>query len=568
MRGALDRSQPALGRHRIEGKVNQLLARFNLIDEPWISCVPRAGGDPVLLSLRETLLSAQDQREVLDNSPLVVVALHRLLLAVLHRVLGGPGSVEEWKALYAANRFDADAIGEYLSVWRYRFDLFDPVVPFYQVPPIWDGDRLVGAVSVAKLAHERASGNNITLFDHTTKATAAFTPAQAARYLIAFQAFAVGGGVSAPFNLSDAPLARDYTVLVRGETLFETLMLNLVGYDQERPIPWLRADDPPWWERTEQPIPDRNGTPPAGYLDYLTWQSRRVHLIYDERSGLIRECQIRQNLKLATSDWLDPFKAYHVSDQSGRSSRRFREERAIWRDSQSLLRFATDAQGQESNHPPSVFEWLASALLSGMGRNMKMRLCAFDVLGFLNDGAQATVILWRHERLPLPLNYLNDRALHDKLADALALAEAVSKLFKPIYSGGKKSYPRPMRVLAEELLRGMADRKPDGSDIERLVKHLGAERDYWAALDPHFRHFMVDLAAKMAVDGVEGGRIAFAAWAKDVSTCARRAFHAAIDSLDTSGRSFRAQALAERAFNWQLHDLLPQPEKAPQEVTV
>lgn len=540
------------------------MAHFNLIDEPWIPCVPLHGGDPTLLSLRDALVTAHEQREILDNSPLVVVALHRLLLAVVHRVARGPQTPDEWKALRAAERFDGGAIDTYLQRWRHRFDLLDPVAPFYQVSPSSLGEPEANTVSVAKLAHERASGNNITLFDHTTKATAAFTPAQAARSLVAFQAFALGGGVSLPFNFSDAPLARDYTVLVRGQSLFETLLLNLIRYDQEKPIPWLRDEDLPWWEQPSQRTPDRNGTPPAGYLDYLTWQSRRVHLLYDEQSGLVRTCQIRQNLRIAAGQF-DPFKAYHVNEQSGVLPGRFREERVIWRDSQALLEFGEDTQAEQKDHPPAIFRWLASVLVTRVGRGQQARQCEFDVLGFMNDGPQATIILWRHERLPLPLTYLDDRSLRDALGEALTLAEDVSKLFKSGFSGGAKKYPRPMRVLADELLTGTASRKADGGDIDRLVKHLGAERDYWSRLDPHFRQFMVMLAERSAAEGRDGRRAAFATWAEDVGACARQAFRAATDSLDSSARSLRAQALAERTFNWQLRDALPQQEKIPEE---
>lgn len=527
--------------------------------------MPVRGVDPILLSVRDTLVTAHEQRELLDNSPLVVVALHRLLLAVVHRVALGPRTSDDWKAMRSAGRFDAGAIDAYLGTWRSRFDLFDPVAPFYQVSPQSLGEREADPVAVSKLAHERASGNNITLFDHTTQATAAFTPAQAARALVAFQAFAIGGGVSLPFNLSDAPLARDYTVLVRGDTLFETLMLNLVRYDRERPIPWLRDDDLPWWEQPSQRTPEREGTPPAGYLDYLTWQSRRVHLLYDERTGLVRECQIRQNLKLAGSDRLDPFKAYFRSEQQGWRARRFREERAVWRDSQALLQFGAQTQGEQTDAAPGVFHWLADVLVTRAGRGVHVQPCEFDVLGFMNDGAQATIILWRHERLPLPLNYLNVRSLRDRLGDALALAEEVSSLFKPISSGGQKSFPRPMRVLADELLTGTASRKADKGDVERLVESLGAERDYWARLGPHFRAFMGTLAEQMEAEGRDGGDAAYLDWAKTVAVCARQAFRVATDSLDTSGRSLRSQALAERAFNWQLRDMLPQPERVLEE---
>lgn len=63
------------------------MPEFNLVDQSWIPCLLRDGGKPQELSLRDTLIGAHEIRELCDDSPLVTVSLHRLLLAVLHRVV-------------------------------------------------------------------------------------------------------------------------------------------------------------------------------------------------------------------------------------------------------------------------------------------------------------------------------------------------------------------------------------------------------------------------------------------------------------------------------------------------
>ena len=60
---------------------------FNLIDQPWIPCV-LPHGRMEDLSLRDTLLNAHKITAIFDQSPLVTAALHRLLLAILHRNFG------------------------------------------------------------------------------------------------------------------------------------------------------------------------------------------------------------------------------------------------------------------------------------------------------------------------------------------------------------------------------------------------------------------------------------------------------------------------------------------------
>src|SRR5262249_24412847 len=157
-----------------------------------------------------------------------------------------------------------------------------------------DLDDPAKQLPVTILAQEAASANNPTLFDHQAdSAPGGFGAAEAARYLVARQAFSLGGGVSQPFNLSHSTLIRGDTVLAFGETLFETLALNLMPYNRERPIPWV-GEDSVAWEQDQPPVPDPAGTPARGYGDYLTWQSRRIYLIPEGDPPVIRRCQLRQ----------------------------------------------------------------------------------------------------------------------------------------------------------------------------------------------------------------------------------------------------------------------------------
>ena len=60
-------------------------------------------------------------------------AITRLLLAFLHRALDGPADQHDWEQLWAADELPMDAIRAYADRVRHRFDLFDTVVPFFQV---------------------------------------------------------------------------------------------------------------------------------------------------------------------------------------------------------------------------------------------------------------------------------------------------------------------------------------------------------------------------------------------------------------------------------------------------
>src|SRR5262249_51626163 len=107
--------------------------------------------------------------------------------------------------------------------------------------------------------------------------------ASAACWLVAFQAFALGGTITREKGKKPSAdagqLVKSAVVLAKGDNLFQTLMLNLVQYsaDEEKPFAFSADRDKPAWEREGETSPiDRRYD---GYLDLLTWQSRRVKLV-------------------------------------------------------------------------------------------------------------------------------------------------------------------------------------------------------------------------------------------------------------------------------------------------
>lgn len=82
------------------------------------------------MGLFEVLSKAQEIKEINDPSPLVVIALHRLLLANLHRNFG-PESLTAWNDLWQGGHWDERTLTNYFNRWRHRFDLFHPERPFY-----------------------------------------------------------------------------------------------------------------------------------------------------------------------------------------------------------------------------------------------------------------------------------------------------------------------------------------------------------------------------------------------------------------------------------------------------
>ncbi|MEJ5330683.1 MAG: type I-E CRISPR-associated protein Cse1/CasA [Desulfobaccales bacterium] len=511
---------------------------FNLVDEPWIPCL-MPDNRLQEFGLLEVLVRAPEIREIFHSSPLVVTAVHRLLLAILHRNFG-PESLAAWKELWERRSFDAQALQEYFDRWRERFFLFHPERPFYQVPRMEDAR----VHPVQLLALEAAAGNNATLFDHHfSEHPATFRPAQAACYLVARQAYSIGLGKSHPFYFSDSPLIRGYTVLVLGKNLFQTLALNLLPVHQDRPIPRI-DEDLPSWELPSLPEPDPRGNLITGYISYLTWQSRRIHLIAEGNSPVVRFCQIQQNWKLPEPTPLDPFKSYRRLEKEGLVPRGLSPERAVWRDCHALL----ELQGR-----PEVLASLAQK--KAILRDRKD--CQFSITGAATEGGKAAqLILWRYERLPLPLDYLEDENLLGELRNALEVCERAHDCLN-----------QHMRNLAALVLAppvGGQKRQADPQEVARLVQSWAPGRRYWARLEAPFRHLMAELPADQ-VENEEGevvyGTRLLPEWRRTVYKAARQSFQEVAKSLENSLRSLKALAQVEGRFFAALKkELLPEEQ--------
>jgi CRISPR system Cascade subunit CasA len=482
------------------------------------------------LSLVDTLVRAHKIREIFDESPLVTVALHRLLLATLHRNFG-PGGRKKWLELWKRGRWDEKKLLDYFTRWRERFDLFHPKRPFYQVPEM-EG---VSRQPVAILFQEMAAGNNTTLFDHSFEEVPSALPAaRAARGLVARQVYSVGFGKSSPFYFSDSPLLRGFTVLVSGGNLFQTLALNLIRCDEEHPFSRARSrEDLPVWEQDRPATPRRDGSRPAGYLDYLTWQSRRIHLYPEPDDTNIRFCQLQQNLKLAEDAPRDPFKCYRKDDKRGWIALQFREEKALWRDSHSLMQLST-----ESHTRPAVFDWVAqlaaetAAPSAGLGPYF-----SFSAFGLAtNIGKAASITFWRHERLPLPLAYLSDAELVGRIADAIGYAEEIARDLRESVWALARTMFQPL-----DSANGQHGRSDDAS---RLASELAPLRLYWPALEAPF----VELMTAIAETKREDHEMRLIEWRKLVRRIARESFEQITRQLDTGARALRAVAEGERIF--------------------
>lgn len=509
------------------------MATFNLIDEPWIPCV-MANGETHELSLRVALAEAENVRELFDASPLVTAALHRLLLAVLWRVFP-LHSLAEWKTLWQAERFDVTKLEAYFEQWHERFYLLHPEKPFYQFNRL----ELKKPTPLKRLGWEFAAGNNGTLFDHSSDDDRpAIEPKVATRWIVATHCFAASAGKSETIHTKDSPWSRGAAILIQGDTLFETLalnMLNLIRTDFPQ-----SGDDLADWEKDADWQPQHDQIP-DGILEYLTWQSRTIKLLPDEK-GELHDCYFAQGRAIREDFKQEPTYAYKRDPKLGLLVWQFNEDRVLWRDSHSLLNLSVEAPFQI----PQALHHLAKLVREKTVE--RHRLYRLQILGQSLESGQPTIHFWRNERLPLSADYLNEKPLLDKLREAITLSEEVAKVLQSgVYS------------LAKALLEFIADRQPDKKDVQQMTKHLQTESFYWSQLEAIFKQLFTDLPADQTQND-EGeivyGELRLAEWARVLKRTAEDAFHIATRSLDGSSRALKAVAIAERSFRGKLHEAL------------
>ncbi len=481
---------------------------FNLIEEKWLPCIMQ-NGELKELSLRETLTQTSDIKELNGDSPPVTIALHRLLLAILHRSLNAPRSYEEWGDYWIAKNWNADGIlDSYLSEWAFRFDLFDKERPFYQVSTIAEKVQ-DGAI----IQLDFQGKNNSTLFEHSTLPKPnVVTPAEAARMLVTTHGFDYGG-IKADGSAQKAPLLQNAVALIRGDNLFETLMLNWHAYDEEdgEPFDFSYAEDlPPWERETETESMDRIAD---GYVDLLTWQSRTILLepeLDENDETVIKNTVIMKGFQFPKDFEFqnrETMMAFKKSKSAGYREVRFSEYKSLWRNSLPLFQ---TVPGESAK--PKVLDWLEE--LEDRDQLKERAVYPVDFFGIVAD--KSKLISWHQERFFIPLAILKDQNLLNKIELALNFAEDV----------GIKVLSFSVGNLAKTL--------------ETDRQSFSAIQVYWAALEIQFKQFLVDLSKDQEQ--------AIRDWFQFTDTSAKEALQETLRSLSGSAIEQKARVEAEKSF--------------------
>ncbi|WP_431033947.1 type I-E CRISPR-associated protein Cse1/CasA [Streptomyces sp. P6-2-1] len=514
---------------------------FDLLREPWLPVLPLDSDRMTQVSLIDLVLHAHRHRRLIGSSPTMTAALHRLVLALLHRAITPDD--DDWDELWMADpahlldeedefrrRFD-----RYVERMESRFDLFDAHRPFLQCPdlarrpsrnPAEDAEP---HQSTAVLVAPWATGSSRTLFDHTTATERPeLSPAEAARWLVTMQAYDTGGqktGYEKSRAPSQASLGSDFgCVLLEGDTLRRTLLLNLVAYrpDEGHPTGTGPADRPAW-EDDEVHRPDPGPPrPPLGLTDALTWPSRRVLLFRAREAaeasvvGVLRTPGTRLDGDLSQD--VEPMAAFRERWTSDSQPARIvpvqlEGVRGVWQYTQELLlpevarwsRSGRKYQGRAGQKKLASKNKLVPSLVPGAepARLRPLAVSRVDGSHVIPDSTVFTlrvfgqelgkkrgnIFAWYEEEVPAPVALMRARdrrigyvigeavAYADNLGDALRVMETTyHQSFAPPSAGRRgKSSAASRRALEIDFWPRVAE--PFNELVRRLGVSVGSDAE-------------------------------------------------------------------------------------------
>jgi CRISPR system Cascade subunit CasA len=507
---------------------------FDLLDEPWLPMVTNAGEEEEV-GLRRALVEAGRFRRLAGETPTMTAALHRLVLALLHRVYG-PGSFSAWERLWQKSEgLPVGPLDAYAADHPGAFDLFHPERPFLQCAAL----RSLAPGPVGKIVAYRATGSNRTLFDQTTTADRlTLSPGEAARWLVTTLSYDTSG-TKQPFTTirtSEGGLANRFAcALVEGGSFHQTLLLNAVRYDPEVELPLgtSERDRPAWEAAAADPEPDER--PPYGWTDLLTWPSRRVllHTRHEQGRTLVDGVALTPGTRLvADLDRVELMAGFRQPWlKGGKQGRKqpvaLEELRGVWRHAQDLLlsnggewwntfrarlRSRAEVPAQEPERQrPQALDHIADCVEEGLipeGAVYTLR-----VFGQQLGDQGGDTYFWQEESVPAPVALLRARnaqigyllghavSLADNFGEALA---TMQRDYHVAFHGERPAQSRPQPLPAEVATSYWPRLKAPFAD---LLRELGeAVVNGTSETDPLHRwaQQVVDIAGQAAARWLDG----------------------------------------------------------------
>ena len=447
--------------------------RFNLLDEPWV--LVRKGVKTEKVSLVEVFKHAHEFDALACELPTVDVAILRLSLAVLYAVFSKvdvKGNLAEinnydialsrWRSLWYMKKFPIDEIADYLNHYKERFWLCHPEKPFFQVAGLKTIDGRMNPI-VQIIADVPSRDERRFFTDMNGQEVHSLSFDEAARWLVHLQAWDYAGKKASvvggtPNGGGTGWCGKLGIVYPQGRNLFETLLLNFVLTDSSGQCLSFSS---PAWEQVAKTA-SKTDISPNGYVELLTWQSRRTLLFVDGArvTGVISsygDVFAKENISC------EQMSGWHISSlrNQGLIPNTHDSSRSMWRDLGAIL---PRAIADDKSRRPGVLDWIAQ-----LGVQDNVRLCA---VGYEYGAMQGVV----------------DRAIADSLSINAALfaelgTDWVARIVDLLEKTDKSAYW--LGVLASDLDKAAGG---DGSKSGDAPK----EHAYFA-LDEPFRTWLAEI---------------------------------------------------------------------------
>lgn len=511
---------------------------YNLWTEPWIS-LEQAGGSLKNLGIHDILLRAHEYIAIYDPSPLVVVGIHRLLVAILQDALQiheRADLVDLWEDILSdpsCPRY-VQAIERFGMSFAHRFDLFSATEPFMQSVDLPERlSKKDKGEPVARLFVETPSGTETTHYRHITEDEHVFSPATIAKALVTIPAFVTSGGPGLMPSINGAP---PIYIMIGGRTLLESLLASLIPEDQ---WPHRSAPNRAWWKR--EPIVEESKRftkdkekegkitrssskqlTQVNYLHGLTFPARKIR-VYPERvsqfctrSGEYTEWGVRHMLfKMGesllevdeTELWRDPFLAYQQSKDGIRPKPiQPQKGKALWREFEGL--FLQNKEGETLR--PLILEVFTSLDVGMMQSIVPVRCVSFLTV------KNMSYLEWADFGFDIPPTVLKDVGAATTIKKALNFTEECAacarKVFHNRFCKTKSKKSERNKTLKERL-----------------------QQEYWMSLEQPFREFISRLGDRSTRTQE------LLSWGDKVVANAKEAFDHAIQSVNGDGQVLRKQ---------------------------
>lgn len=471
---------------------------FNLVDRPWIR-VTYLDGVPGELSLQEVFEQADRIAVIAGELASQDVAILRLLVAICHRALGGPKTLAEWERAWTDPEVLRNAVTAYLEEHRPRFDLRDPVAPFFQVAGIRSAS---GAISGLEKLIADVPNRDQFFTTRRGRGVESITWAEAARWLVHVHAFDIAGIKTGAVDNPNSKGGKAYgatvgwagqigSLYVQGDSLAQTLLLNTVVCRKVADLSSVSAsEDLPPWEREPDGPSATESLAPTGPVSCYTWQTRRVLLHGDafQVHGLFLGDGDKATLHNRFS--VEPMTAWRYSrpqsDKLGSPvymPRTLSKEQAFWRGLPSLVaQLSPQATGKHKVtmfKPPAVidfYEILVSEELVPVQGIVKVHATGME---YGTQNSAIDELIDDHLQLPTKLIH-RDSPLITCVRDAMSEADLAAFA---------------IRNLAANLTRACGaepDKASAAGDTARAAMY--------AVLDQEFPRWLASLASSDQVD--------------------------------------------------------------------